>query len=80
MTEFRALARLPDTFLPDDAGFTFAFKEGWREHSRLCDRRLDTEGGRQRKSGGMKVDKNRLEPQSKGDRIPEPAAALVPAT
>ena len=80
MTEFRALARLPDTFLSDDAGLTFAFKEGWRGHSRLCDRRLVTEGGRQRKSGGMKVDKNRLEPQSKGDRMPEPAAALVPAT
>jgi len=80
MPEFRALARLPDTVLPDDAGLTFAFKEGWREHSRLCDRRLDTEGGRQRKSGGMKVDNNRLEPQSKGDRMPNPTAALVLAT
>jgi len=32
---------------------TFAFKEGWREHSKLCDHQPDTEGGRQGKSGGM---------------------------
>ena len=29
-------------------------------HSRLCARRSDTEGGRQAKSAGMKVDRNRL--------------------
>ncbi len=52
--------RLPETFIPDDAGMAFAFKEGWREHSKLCDRQPDTEGGRQDKSGGMKVDRNRL--------------------
>jgi hypothetical protein len=31
-----------------------------RVHSRLCARRSDTEGGRQDKSAGMKVDRNRL--------------------
>ncbi len=54
------IRRLPETFIPDDAGLTFAFKEGWREHSELCDRQPDTEGGRQDKSDGMKVDRNRL--------------------
>jgi hypothetical protein len=54
------LGRLPETFVPDDAGLTFAFKEGRRVHSRLCARRSDTEGGRQDKSAGMKADRNRL--------------------
>ncbi len=54
------LRRLPETFIPDDAGLTFAFKEGWREHSPLFDRQPDAEGGRQDKSDGMKVDRNRL--------------------
>ena len=52
--------RLAETFFPGDAGLTFAFKEGWREHSELCDRQPDTEGGRHDKSGGMKVNRNRL--------------------
>jgi len=57
------LRRLPETFVPDDAGLTFAFKEGRRAHSRLSGRRSDTEGGRQDKSAGMKVDRNRLCPE-----------------
>ena len=60
----KRLRRLPETFRPDDAGLTFAFQEGWREHSELCDLQPDTEGGRQDKSDGMKVDRNRLSPQS----------------
>jgi protein SCO1/2 len=51
---------LLQTFLPVDAGLTRAFKEGWREHSKLCDRRLDNEGGRPDKSGGVKADRGRL--------------------
>jgi len=54
------LRRLPETFAPDDAGLTVAFKEGRRVHSRLCARRSDTEGGRQDNSAGMRVDRNRL--------------------
>jgi len=53
------LRRLPETFAPDDAGLTVAFKEGRRVHSRLCGR-CDTEGGRQDKSAGMKVNRYRL--------------------
>jgi hypothetical protein len=44
---FLVCRRLTETSIPDDAGSTFAFSEGWREHSRLCDRRPDTLGGRQ---------------------------------
>jgi len=46
--------------MPDDAGLTVAFKEGRRVNSRHCARRSDTEGRRQDKSAGMKVDRNRL--------------------
>ena len=51
---------MPETSVPDDAALTFAFKEGWREHSNLCDHQADTEGGREDKSAGMDVDRNRL--------------------
>ena len=54
------LRRLAEIFVPDDAGLRFVFKEGWREHSKLCDLQSDTEGGRQDKSNGMKIDRNRL--------------------
>ena len=30
----RQVRRLPETFIPDDAGFTFAFREVWRKHQR----------------------------------------------
>lgn len=69
------LRRLPETFVPDDAGLSFAFKEGWRAHSRLCDRQPDTEGGRQDKSDGMKVDRNRLSNFSKTHGGAEAASA-----
>jgi len=39
---------------------TFAFKEGWREHSKLCDRQPNTEDERQDRSGGTKGNRNRL--------------------
>jgi hypothetical protein len=54
--------RLPETFVPDDAGLTFAFKEGRRVHSSLCARRSDAEGGHQDKTAVMKVDRNCLKP------------------
>lgn len=54
------LRRLPEILIPDDAGLTFAFKEVRQEHSAPCDCRSDTEGGRQDKSDGMKIDRNRL--------------------
>lgn len=54
------LRRLPETFLPDDAGLAFVFEEGWREHSKLNDRQPDTEDGPQYKSGGLEVHRNRL--------------------
>ena len=40
--------------------FALAFKEGWRGHRALCGRQPDIEGGRQYKSDGVKVDRNRL--------------------
>jgi hypothetical protein len=56
----RESRRLPETRIPDDAGWTITFKEAWREHSKLCDQQPDTKGGRQDESGGMKVQRNRL--------------------
>jgi multidrug resistance efflux pump len=63
--------RLPDMFIPDDAGLTFAFKEGRQEHGALCDCRCDTEGGRQDKLDGMKIDRNRLSPPRRHFQLQE---------
>jgi len=43
------LRRLSETFVPDDAESTVAFKEGRRVRSRLSARRSDTEHRRQDK-------------------------------
>jgi hypothetical protein len=47
-------------FVPADAGLAFVFKECFREHSALCDRERDAEGGRQDKPDGTRIDRNRL--------------------
>ena len=44
--DLNGLRRLPVIFLPAEAGLAFVFKEGWQEHSELCDCQSDTEGGR----------------------------------
>ena len=46
------------TFSPGDVTLTIVFKEDCRNHRMLSDRRWDAEGGRNKKSGGIKVARN----------------------
>jgi hypothetical protein len=55
------LRRLPEKNVPNGAGFSSAFKERQRVHSRTMHPRCrDAEGGRKDKPGGMFFDGNRL--------------------